>query len=89
MERRKVICDNDCMTTPSNPLKSLDPTEHVYVVDSVGVLARPTVSYVLRALARGEVVPTDRADVLRLVPRPIRQLTPAEKRALELRKAKR
>lgn len=62
--------------------------ERFLVVDDVGVLARITPEQCTAALQRGEVRATANPVVLQLVPRPIRHLTPAEKRTLEIRRQK-
>lgn len=60
----------------------------VVVVDDVGVLAVVERSYAERAVHTGQCHPTERPDVFQLIPRPIRPLTPEERRALFLKRTR-
>lgn len=67
----------------------LTPEDTIYAVDDEGFMARCSRSYATKALLRGEVTKTAEPNVVKVVTRSVmRKLTGAERRAIELAKAK-
>jgi hypothetical protein len=63
-------------------------TGRIYVIDDVGLLQKLTPDEAERAAEQGQIEPTDRRGFARLIPRPIREMTPEEKRQRELERQK-
>lgn len=76
------------MTTPNGTPK-LHPDDRIYIFDEVGKLAVVSPDQLRDALRRKEIRPTDHPDRYRLIPRPLNELTPEQRRRLELKKAQR
>lgn len=74
--------------TTANDTAKLHPDDHVYIFDSVGVLAIVSPDLLKAALRRREVRPTDHPDRYVLIPQPLNELTGAQRRALELKRVK-
>lgn len=70
-----------------NPSK-LHPDDRVYIFDDIGLLAIISPSQTTAALRRREIRPTDHPDRFRLIPRPLNELTGAERRRLEQKKVR-